>query len=73
MGYHPQSDPDRSERPGSPRAGDERLRGSEGCSTPQATVTVPAAAAWAAGLSGAAAPGAVQVMGWLFPYSLMLF
>jgi hypothetical protein len=27
----------------------------------------------AAGLGGAAALGAVQVMGWLFPYSPMLF
>jgi hypothetical protein len=45
-----------------------------GCSTLPAAVTGPGVSRLAAaGLGGAAALGAVQVMGWLFPYSPVLF
>jgi hypothetical protein len=71
IGYHAQSDPDLSERAGRPRAGDERLRGigvlyaTGGGHGPGVSLLA------AAGLGGAAAPGAAQMMGWLFPYSLV--
>ena len=73
MGHHAQSDADRSAWAGGPRAGDERFVGSGVLYATGGGHGPDVSRQAAAGLGGAAALGTVQVMGWLFPYSPMLF